>query len=251
VLLEPGEPSDEIVDLVKSKNGCLIPIDGFDQMLFMLSRKMEFENPETAMRDITEARIKKYNDQNDEFAKRMKETSKTSTDESTKEVVKEVGEYYEQLLSDINTDQASKETFEGFMKRADTYHCMSKYEEAIGGYTKAIELNLNSAEAYKNREYLYSQIREYERAISDLFTAIKLNPDFSNSYKHILIIYYDREKYEKALKFVNIVIELKAKYKEAYEMRAKIYHELGEPEKAAEDEEKVCKMDNKAATMLG
>lgn len=265
------EPSDETIDLVKRKNGCLIPIDGFDQMMFMLSRTLKFENPESAMQDVTKMRIERYNDQYKEFAERILESNKNTADSNTSEVAKEVSAYNMQLLEDYNKAiEMNPNSAEAYSKRGIVYGRLKEYEKAMEDYNKAIELepNFSSAyfnrgcvykemkqdekalaefnkvielqpkysAAYNNRGYIYLEQKKYDEALSDFNKAIEIDPQLCNLYKHKAIIYYEIEEYAKAMLWIDKAIQLNQNYKEAYKLRARIYKVLGEDEKAADVE---------------
>lgn len=263
-------PSQEIVDLVKSKNGCLIPIEGFDYFMYMLSRRMKFENPEKEMKKVTKDRIERYNTQYDKFEKMVRtevgqspasnETLNeiliemdTYNDEQIKEAKKEETDYNYKTMGRIyrregRYDKAveaytaaidlSPEKAENYFNRGNIYVDLKEYDKAVEDYTKAIELNSEYFVAYNNRGYIYDKLREHQKALNDFTKAIDINPQGPNPYKHMGTLKYKCEEYDQALEYLNKAIDLRESYKDAYETRAKVYHALGDHEKAKKDEER-------------
>lgn len=264
------KPSKEIVDLVKSKNGCLIPIEGFDYFMYMLSRKMGFENPDKEMRKVTEDRIERYNTQYDKFEKMIRTEAEQSSgsNETLNEIVNEMDTYNDEQIKEAkkestarnfammgrifrrerkfneaiaaytNAINLSTEKAENYYNRATVYVDLKEYKKAVEDYTKAIELDSQYVTAYNNRGYAYLNMLEYQKALNDFTKAIEINPQIPNPYKHMGTLKYKCQEYEKALEYLNKAIDLRESYKAAYETRAKVYHALGDHEKAKKDEER-------------
>ena len=227
------EPSKEIVDLVKSKNGCLVPIEGFDQMMFMLSRKMGFENPEKEMREVTERRIKRYNSQYDEFEKRIREEveKENSQDELLNDIIEEMNDFNLELL-----EKADKEkTEESYCLKGRIYTRMGRYEEAVEAFTKAIEMNEEDDDAYSGRGVVYEKMQMYDRALEDYTRAIQLKSDDADTYFFRASLYFELEKYKKALEDYTRAIQLKSDDADTYCLRGCAYCETGEYKKAIQD----------------
>jgi tetratricopeptide (TPR) repeat protein len=72
------------------------------------------------------------------------------------------------------------------------------YDQAIYEYTKAIELNPNSAEAYNKRGVAYGKKGQYDQAISDFTKALEINPKDAEAYNNRGIAYYFKREYEKS-----------------------------------------------------
>ncbi|MBR4904882.1 MAG: hypothetical protein IKZ53_09455 [Selenomonadaceae bacterium] len=66
------------------------------------------------------------------------------------------------------------------------------YELAIEDFSKAVELDSSSSEAYFNRSISYSCLNKYERAIADISRYIELNHGDAKAY-------YLRGKYSRDL----------------------------------------------------
>lgn len=84
--------------------------------------------------------------------------------------------------------------------RGNAYFKAGQTDKAISDYNRAIEIDPFYTYAYAQRGYTYGVNKnEYGRAISDLSKAIKLNPDFFVAYAQRGIFYEEKQQYGKAL----------------------------------------------------
>lgn len=237
------EPSEDIISLVNSKNGCFIPIEGFDQMMFMLSRKLGFENPEKEMINVTQDRIEQYNIQYSKFDKEIREKveNKKVVDESINETLKELNKFnlyqikeaeekvkvektYENYMNLARTNyrlhnfeeainyfneaiKFDSSAFEPYSKRGDCFIETKEYQKAIKDYTIGIKLRPNSTSLYNNRGYAFLQLGELDNAVEDLLKAVKINPKLEHQYKNLAEVYFRKEQYNDALYYIDKAIE--------------------------------------------
>lgn len=94
-----------------------------------------------------------------------------------------------------------------------------KYEEAIGNYIKAIEINENFIEAYFSKAEAYLSLQKYDDAISEYKKILELNPNFTDVYYNLIEAYVLIGKLDKAMEMLNIFIQKEPKpyiYKDDY-----------------------------------
>lgn len=273
------EPSEEIVDLVNKKNGYMIPIDGFDQMMFMLSRKLDFINPEEEMRKVTQERIDKYNVQYDKFEKGIRKKAQGDIVEiEISNTIKEIDLFNKAQLQEAEIKIEEEQTSQNYLIRANKYMRLRMYDEAIEDYnrviekdcynakayvsrgyaykekkeydkaiidcTRAIELEPNNVEAYTNRGYAYSKKEEFDKAIENYTQAIKLQPDSEEHYIYRALVYFTKEEYDKAIDDSTKAIELKPNNAEGYMLRSSVYKEKKEYDKAIIDCTRAIELDS-------
>lgn len=271
------KPSKEIVDLVKSKNGCLIPIEGFDYFMYMLSRKMGFENPDEEMRKVTEDRIERYNMQYDKFEKMIRTEAEQSSgsnetlneiliemdtfnDEQIKEVKKEETAYNYKTMGRIyrregKNDKAveaytaaidlSPEDSLNYYIRADVYFDLEEYDRAVEDYSKVIELDPEYDDAYNSRGYCYRKLGNHDKAIKDYTKAIELNPEFDTAYYNRGYIYDIMGQYQKAINDYTKAIDIDPEFDTAYNNRGYTYLNMKEYPKALNDFTKAVEINSK------
>ena len=111
---------------------------------------------------------------------------------------------------------------------------MEDYDNAIKYYTKVIELDNNSLEAYYNRALAKMEINLYNEAIEDFKRIIELDKENTDAYLNIGICYDYMEEYNKSIEYYSKVIEIDNKALDAYYNRGlskvglKLYNEAFE-----------------------
>ena len=231
------EPSEEIRDLVAKKNGCLVPIEGFDQMMFMISRKLGFDNPEKEMRRVTEERIEKYNKQYDQFESRIREEADKESEvkDTIHDTIREIDSHNEKQLREAEDRIAREESAENYFYRGNVFFRLKMYDKAIADYTQAIEKNPECAEAYNNRGIAYRKTGEYDKAIADYTQTLEKNPEYIEAYINRGIVYRKTGEYDKAIADYTQALEKNPEYAEAYNNRGYAYDITGEYDKAIAD----------------
>ena len=96
-----------------------------------------------------------------------------------KEAYKNRAEAYSKVFGQ---DGAAIKDYDKAIKRGAVYQQSNMLELAIEDFSRAIELDSSSSEAYFNRSVAYSGLEKYERAISDVSRYIELNPDDAKGY---------------------------------------------------------------------
>ena len=240
---EEDGPGDEIVSLVKRQKGYFVPIAGFDEMMFMLERTFQYENPDGWLRKVAEDKIELYNRRFEEFNDKMDEIEEPT--EEQKEVKASLGDYADKekaaLLELIEKDPSA----ENYYKLGNRERMSKNHQKAVEYYTKAIELGMENPSVYNSRGNSYRDLRKYEKSIEDYNKAIKLDPKYVYAYNGRGNSYGDLGEHEKAIEDYNKAIELDPKYVYAYNGRGNRYNDLGEYEKAIEDYNKAIELDPK------
>lgn len=119
--------------------------------------------------------------------------------------------------------------------QGDAYRKNGKYDKAISGYSKAISLSPEYAEAYRRRGLAYCGIYDYDRAIEDFNQAIRLQPDGAGYYLNRGIAFYKKLQLDKAIGDFSQAIELKPNDPESSLNRGIAYYKKRQFDKAIED----------------
>ncbi len=75
-------------------------------------------------------------------------------------------------------------SYDAYYYRAVVYHAGGHYELAIADFSHALGIRPESSVAYNNRGVAYHQMKKYDLAISDFSKAIELNPSFGEAYNN-------------------------------------------------------------------
>ena len=118
-----------------------------------------------------------------------------------------------------------------------------KYEEAIGYYDRAIELNPNNAGTYNNRGVAKYELGQYHEAIVDYDKAIELNPNNKETYNNRGNAKGNLGRNQEAIGDFNKVIELDPNYAIAYNNRGNAKNNLRQYQEAISDFNKAIELD--------
>lgn len=225
--------SDEIVNLVQSKNGFFVPIDGFDSMMFSLSQKFTYEDPCGKIAETTNERIKMYREKYEEFSNKAKAVANPDNEET--EVIDMLIASNQKMI-ELNLKRISENSKDkdAYLDLAYQYELNKEYTSAIECYSRAIDLQAD-ANTYIRRGDAFIQIKEYNKAIVDYTKAIELKSDHAGAYNNRGNAYYDSGEYDKALSDYNQAIKLRPEYAGAYSNRGLSYRRLNEYDKALSD----------------
>lgn len=110
------------------------------------------------------------------------------------------------------------------------------YAQAIQDFTKAINFNSRSDDAYHYRGEAYFRIRRYAKALKDFDKAIDIDPRQSSASYHLRgLVKYNLNLYEQAIADYNKAIKIAYSDETYFVDRAKAYLKLGRHKKALKD----------------
>jgi len=122
-----------------------------------------------------------------------------------------------------------------------------KNQEAVGAFTRAIELDPKNANTYYNRGGVYGRLEDYRRAIRDFDRAIELNPTLEEVYTDRGVAYGMLGDYQQAIREYDKAVELNPKDTRAYVNRGIAYEELKEHQQAIRNYNKAIELNPKDA----
>ena len=129
-----------------------------------------------------------------------------------------------------------------YNNRGITYKELKQYDSAIADYTKAIEINPQYAQAYNNRGITYNDLKQYDSAIADYNQSIEINPLLAEAYSNRGITYSELKQYDSAIADYNQSIEINPQYAPAYNNRGNTYRDLKQYDSAIADYTKVISL---------
>ena len=88
--------------------------------------------------------------------------------------------------------------FSFYEKRADASLSKGEFDSALTDYTKAIEINPASPEAFLGRGMAYANKRSFDLAVADYNKAIELKPKYSAAYENRAESFEKKDEKEKA-----------------------------------------------------
>ena len=128
--------------------------------------------------------------------------------------------------------KADLDTDIGFGIYAKVSMALNKYEDAIFGYTKTLELNPNQSEAVFNLGNAYFLTKRYQEAAQAFDRTIRVNPAELRAYNNLGESYIYLEQYDKALVAFDRLGDNKKQFPNIYLRAALCHSKLGDQNKA-------------------
>eukprot|EP00667_Euglena_gracilis_P004735 EG_transcript_4767 len=83
-----------------------------------------------------------------------------------------------------------------------------QYREAVGYYTKAIEMDGQAAIYYANRAAAHTHLKDYKRAVEDCEAALRIDPTYSKAYSRLATALFYDGNYRQAVEHYAKAVEL-------------------------------------------
>ncbi|MGD9898924.1 MAG: protein kinase [Calditrichaceae bacterium] len=109
-----------------------------------------------------------------------------------------------------------------------------KYEEAVGDFSRALEINPTDADAYRGLANAYESQELFNEAEVTFKKAIELKPDYWAGYNDLGVYYYRHGRFEEAIQEFQNVIRLTPDNSRGYNNIGGIYYMQEKWEKAEE-----------------
>lgn len=120
-------------------------------------------------------------------------------------------------------------------------------EEAIQGFSKAIEYDPDYAEAYGNRGALFLKMGKYNEAYNDIMKAISLKPDLLEAHVNRGVLFLHNKLFELAKEDFNLALRMKPDCLVAIINRGNVYRNEGDYENAFKDYNRALLVDGNSS----
>lgn len=252
-----GLPNEKIQTLIRRKNGYLVRTAGFDATMLALGNalfpeKIGVHEAEEYLNKRTSARIANYETE----YKRLTELERSPDGIGGQELASQsevdfkldIEKMIERLTAaEQERQEKSKLTAWDYRRQGNRYYASRQYKKAIASYSKAIDMQPNTAQFYSDRGCAYDRLKEYDKAISDFNRAIELDSEFAVAYANRGCTYDNLKEHDKCIFDCSKAIELDPDCVEGYNNRGCAYIGLGEYEKALSDFDKAIELDLQVA----
>ena len=182
-----------------------------------------------------------------------------------------------EMAAILISDNPSSAT--AYALRGHAYYNLSKYDDAITAYNKAIALddkhigaismkaicfaengehdialelaniavNIKNSDSsvFNNRAVVYNKKGDYDKALEDCNKSLALNNSSPSAHRQKGLAYFGKEHYEKSIVEFNKAITIDSMYDKAYLGRGEAYLKLGKADNATSDFKKACELGNK------
>jgi len=118
---------------------------------------------------------------------------------------------------------------------AQVHTATGNLDDALTGYTAAIEMDPNYSEYYNERGIVYLQMGRLDEAEADLLEAIELSPPYTEVWTNLGQVYRKQGRFEDAFRCFDRALDLKPDEPDCLVLRAQMHERLGRPEAALDD----------------
>ncbi|MFC1522979.1 tetratricopeptide repeat protein [Elusimicrobiota bacterium] len=119
-----------------------------------------------------------------------------------------------------------------YIARADAYIEINKPDKAVEDCSKALELEPDNIPAYVSRGMAHMAASRPKRAMEDCGKAVSLEPKSAQAHLCLGNVYFASAEMENALQEFDEAVALKPDYGQAYNNRAEVYKKLRNRKKA-------------------
>ncbi len=130
---------------------------------------------------------------------------------------------------------------EAFLKLAELYLYMKKYEESVSNANEALRIDKHRGKAYFIKGFVYKETKDTLRAISNFQTCVEQEPNYYDAIIQLGNLYSTHND-PIALQYYNSALKLQPHSVEALYNRGLYYQNTGAAEKAVTDYNQLLKL---------
>jgi tetratricopeptide (TPR) repeat protein len=132
---------------------------------------------------------------------------------------------------------------DAYFRRAEAYAQLWRFRDAINDYTDVVKIDPNYDEAYRGRGNACTNTGDIDLAIESYTEAIRINPNNANAYSGRANAYGYQERYDDALKDCEEAVKLDPENPKTYETRGMVYKSKKRFEEAISDYTEAIRLD--------
>ncbi|MEG5059536.1 tetratricopeptide repeat protein [Microcoleus sp. A2-C5] len=138
---------------------------------------------------------------------------------------------------------------EVWQEKAKTLYELKKYKESQSAYDKAIELKPEYLEAWTGRGYALDKLQQSKEAIASFDNALKIQPDYPAAWEGRGDALLDSQRYEEAIASYEKAVQFQPNLYQAWYNRGQAYQNLKQYDRAVESYQQAVeiKFDNSDA----
>jgi predicted O-linked N-acetylglucosamine transferase (SPINDLY family) len=149
-------------------------------------------------------------------------------------------------MRDRNTDDPTQ-----LYERANSLGDEGRYEEALAGYARTLEIEPEHALAYKGCGVALQRLHRFHAALASYERALELAPDLAAAHSNRGSVLKELGRFEEALHSLNRALELQPELADAHNNRGNLLTELGRHEEALDDYERAMKLSPRFGSLFG
>jgi len=148
---------------------------------------------------------------------------------------------------DINLNPRSANAYE---RRAALRHEAGEHQRAVEDYARAIELDPRNAKLYNNRGLVYAAIGNHDAAIEDFNRAVELDPQSATTLNNRSSVFFRMDEFDQAIDDLTTAIEIDPEFALAYHNRGYALNQQKKYEQAIQDLTDALRLNPRYASAL-
>lgn len=150
-----------------------------------------------------------------------------------------------EALAAANTAIQQQPTAVAYESRAAVWHKSGQIDAALQDFTRAIQLDPQSARLLNNRGFLQLSRQQFAAALADFDAAIAIDPQYANAFNNRGLLHIAQGQHRQAVLDLNQAIQANPEYVDAYNNRGFALMQLGKWDRALADFNQALKRDGK------
>lgn len=150
-------------------------------------------------------------------------------------VKSELGDDQGAILDYSKLIQIDPKSYNAYFNRANSRRNLMDHQGAIIDFTTAISINPNISDAYNSRGSSRSDLKDYRQSIIDFNTAISINPQSHMAYSNRGLSKFRLNDYQGAIADYSMAIKVSPKFANAYSLRGTLKRSLSDYQGAITD----------------
>ena len=164
------EPPEEIQKVVERHSGYFIPIEGFDEMMYLMGQRFGYTDPCEHIESAAEQRVRDYQEQ----VRHFRRSCNAGDPSETQSAILRHGRCKQRRLQRLDRRiELDEEDGEAYWERGKLYYFANDYAQALEDFTKAKELGMEDSRLYWYLGVCNHQ-RDPEQAIRDYSRSLEL-----------------------------------------------------------------------------
>ena len=183
------EPPEEIQKVVERHSGYFIPIEGFDEMMYLMGQRFGYTDPLRAYRKRGRAAGEGLSGAGQGISGEAagRRTPARPRAPSSGPWTPNSGRSFSGWIVASRLDEEDREAY---WERGKLYYFANDYAQALEDFTKAKELGMEDSKLYWYKGFCYRRLGETELAIREYSRSLELKGDFGGVPQSGPVLYH-------------------------------------------------------------
>ncbi|MBW4634352.1 MAG: tetratricopeptide repeat protein [Iphinoe sp. HA4291-MV1] len=127
-------------------------------------------------------------------------------------------------------------------KQANTLYELQRYQDALSGYKKAVNIRPNYAQAWNGQGKTLYELKEYKEALAAYDKAIQIEPNYLEAWSGRGFVLNQLQRYQEAIASFKKILQLENNYPEVWNAKGEAFTKLNEYDQALKSYDKAIEL---------